>query len=80
MVLYDLQQLKIIAWDKLWNKVAKKTASFYGATKLADQDIINAIIKQYPDIVYNVPCYWNTQLSDHTLSYNCYKNNQVKVN
>lgn len=79
-MLYDLERLKHIVWDKLWNRVAKKTASIYGSTKLADQDIINAVIKQHPEIVYNVPCYWNTQLSDHTLSYKCYKNYQVKVN
>lgn len=79
MILYHLDHLKLIGWDKLWNKIAKKTASIYGATRLADQDIINAVIKQHPQIVFNVPCYWNTQLSDNTNSFDCYKNHQIKV-
>ena len=32
------------------------------------QDIINSVIKQHPHIHYIIPCYWNVQLSEHTLS------------
>ena len=42
------------------------------ATSLADQDIFNAIIKQHPYLVYNLPCQWNVQLSDNTRSELCY--------
>lgn len=79
IILYDLQGLKSLAWEKLWERIAKMAASLYGATKLADQDIINTVIKHNPDMVYQVPCYWNTQLSDQANSYNCYNNHQVKI-
>lgn len=79
VMLYHLEKMRNIFWDKLWSSVAKRTAIVYGSTRLGDQDIMNAVIKQNPKIVYEVPCQWNTQLSDHTLSYKCYKNNPIKV-
>lgn len=36
------------------------------------QDIFNAVIKSSPSLVYQLPCYWNVQLSDHTRSEQCY--------
>jgi hypothetical protein len=42
------------------------------ATSLADQDIFNAVIKQHPYLVYNLPCQWNVQLGDNTRSELCY--------
>ena len=32
------------------------------------QDVINAVVKQYPDLHYMLPCIWNVQLGDHSLS------------
>ncbi|KAG7274204.1 hypothetical protein CRUP_008580 [Coryphaenoides rupestris] len=37
------------------------------------QDIFNAVIKQNPFLVHQMPCFWNVQLSDHTRSEKCYK-------
>ncbi|XP_018331817.1 LARGE xylosyl- and glucuronyltransferase 2 [Agrilus planipennis] len=79
VILYHLSNIKSIGWKKIWKDVTKSTASFYGATKLADQDVFNAVIKQYPQIVYEVPCEWNTQLSDHTESYLCYSSKRIKI-
>lgn len=75
----DLKKLNEIKWIELWKTTAKKYASIYGVTKLGDQDIFNSVIKDNPDIIYRLPCYWNTQLSDKTLSYECYNKNQIKV-
>ncbi|KAL0625269.1 LARGE xylosyl- and glucuronyltransferase 1 [Plecturocebus cupreus] len=36
-------------------------------------DIFNAVIKQNPFLVYQLPCFWNVQLSDHTRSEQCYR-------
>jgi len=36
------------------------------------QDIINSVLKQYPWLVNKLPCMWNVQLSDNTLSAKCY--------
>lgn len=30
------------------------------------------MIKQDPALVYQLPCFWNVQLSDHTRSEQCY--------
>lgn len=78
-MLLNLEVLKKIDWPKLWTHVTKRNSFIYGTTKLADQDIINAVIKENHHLVYEVPCVWNTQLSDHTLSYNCYKKHKPKV-
>ena len=74
-----MANIRQIDWDALWIKIAKSTALEYGETTLADQDIINTVIKTYPNLVYEVPCYWNNQLSYRTLSYDCYKANSIKV-
>lgn len=79
IILYHLEKLKSIEWDKIWVRVTKKTASLFGATRLADQDIINSVIKQDPDMVHRIPCGWNVQLSDHTQSYDCYKKFPIQV-
>jgi len=39
---------------------------------LCMQDIINSVLKQYPWLVNKLPCMWNVQLSDNTLSAKCY--------
>lgn len=79
VLLYDLKKLKDLNWPKFWSDIAKRVIGAYGSTHLGDQDIINAVINEHPDIHYQVPCYWNTQLSDHTLSSSCYNTNRVKV-
>ena len=37
------------------------------------QDIFNAVLKQHPYLVYNLPCQWNVQLSENTRSEKCYR-------
>lgn len=79
VMLYNLERLRRFQWEKVWTSVTKQAALIYGSTRLGDQDIMNTVIKQYTHIVYKIPCQWNTQLSDHTLSHECYNNNAVKV-
>lgn len=76
----NLKLLNETNWPQLWESTTKRLASLYGATKLGDQDIFNAVIKENPEIVYQLPCFWNTQLSDKTLSSECYQHNNIKVN
>lgn len=79
MMLLNLEVLKQIDWPELWKGITKRDTLIYGSTRLADQDIINAILKENRHLVYEVPCVWNTQLSDRTISYNCYKQQKAKV-
>ncbi|XP_049878652.1 xylosyl- and glucuronyltransferase LARGE2-like [Pectinophora gossypiella] len=59
-------------WTVLWHETVQENTRKLGQTALGDQDVINAIIKMYPDTVYNVSCGYNVQMSITTLSKNCY--------
>ena len=71
VVLLNLEEMRRQDWPNLWSAVARKYSS---PTALADQDIINAVIKEYPHIHFVLPCSWNVQLSDNSLSNFCYRN------
>ncbi|XP_077292472.1 xylosyl- and glucuronyltransferase LARGE2s-like [Arctopsyche grandis] len=76
VILLHLDNIRIqINWLLLWKNVTEVNLLKYTGTKLADQDIFNAIIKQYPDIVYKMDCEWNVQLSDNSRSERCYARN-----
>ncbi|UXI15086.1 heat shock protein [Sarcoptes scabiei] len=68
VMLLNLQQIRDFNWSAIWKMIAEKELLSMLSTSLADQDIFNAIIKQYPQIVYKLPCQWNVQLSDNSLS------------
>lgn len=68
-------------WPQLWKNITEINILKYSGTKLADQDILNAIIEQRPDIVFRMDCEWNVQLSDNSRSEYCYagKYSVIKV-
>ncbi|XP_054163176.1 xylosyl- and glucuronyltransferase LARGE2s-like [Oppia nitens] len=68
VMLFSLKRLREFNWSVVWKMVAEKELMSMLSTSLADQDIFNAVIKQYPFLVYKLPCQWNVQLSDNTLS------------
>ena len=72
VVLLNLQAMRQSGWYHMWSTVARKYRAIPSA--LADQDIVNAVIKEYSGIHYTLPCSWNIQLSDNTLSKFCYQN------
>ena len=72
VMLMNLQRLRERNFTQMWETTAKRVLEIMFETILADQDIINAVIKEYPNIVYRIDCTWNIQLSDHTLSKACY--------
>ncbi|XP_031781618.1 LARGE xylosyl- and glucuronyltransferase 1 isoform X2 [Nasonia vitripennis] len=74
VMLMDLQKLRAKSFAKLWEHTAAVVLKDILETSLADQDIINAVIKNNPKFVYTIDCIWNVQLSDHALSENCYSN------
>lgn len=73
VMLLDLEAMRQQMWTAVWTQVAAETLQSYKATALADQDIINAVIKNDPYIHYILPCAWNVQLSEHALSEYCYR-------
>ena len=72
-MLFDLQKLRKIGWANLWRMTAEKQLINLLSTVLADQDVINAALKDNPQVVYKMPCEWNIQLSDNTQSESCYE-------
>lgn len=80
VILMDLQQLRAKKFNKLWENATKYVLREISETSLADQDIINAVLKYNPKFVYAIDCTWNVQLSDHALSETCYNNaDQINV-
>ncbi|XP_059578767.1 xylosyl- and glucuronyltransferase LARGE2 isoform X2 [Alligator mississippiensis] len=72
VILLLLERLRQIGWEQMWRLTAERELMSMFSTSLADQDIFNAVIKQNPMLVYQLPCFWNVQLSDHTRSEQCY--------
>ncbi|MGH0141850.1 UNVERIFIED_CONTAM: hypothetical protein FKN15_014566 [Acipenser sinensis] len=72
VILLLLERLRRIGWEQMWRLTAERELMSMLSTSLADQDIFNAVIKQNPVLVHQLPCFWNVQLSDHTRSEQCY--------
>ncbi|CAL1265883.1 unnamed protein product [Larinioides sclopetarius] len=72
VILLHLKKLRDISWMQMWRLIAEKELLSMLSTSLADQDIFNAVLKQHPYLIYKLPCQWNVQLSDNTLSEICY--------
>ncbi|XP_023245616.1 LARGE xylosyl- and glucuronyltransferase 2 isoform X2 [Copidosoma floridanum] len=80
VILMDLKRMRANRFSQLWKSTASTVLKEISETSLADQDIINAVIKSNPKFVYTIDCTWNVQLSDHALSENCYNNvNQLNI-
>ncbi|EDV19857.1 uncharacterized protein TRIADDRAFT_32796, partial [Trichoplax adhaerens] len=80
VMLINLSKLRQNNWNYIWKEVTEKQLKTLTYTTLADQDIINAVIKSYPKLVYRLPCSWNIQLSDNTRSQTCYKkSSEIKI-
>ncbi|XP_015792093.1 LARGE xylosyl- and glucuronyltransferase 1 [Tetranychus urticae] len=68
VILMSLNKLREFDWSQIWKMIAEKELFSMLSTSLADQDIFNTVIKQHPFLVYKLPCQWNVQLSDNSLS------------
>jgi len=68
VILMDLARLRKMNWLRLWRGVAENNLVTLLSTSLADQDVINAVISRQEGMVYRLPCSWNIQLSDNSLS------------
>ncbi len=65
-------------WHELWRSTAEKELLTLYSAHLADQDIVNAVLKQRPRLLERLPCQWNLQLSDHTRAEKCYTSSSVR--
>ena len=73
VMLLHLNLMRAKDWVAIWTAVAKATLEhLHSRTSLADQDIVNAVIKKHPDIHFILPCSWNAQMSEHSLNGYCF--------
>ncbi|KAL1506283.1 hypothetical protein ABEB36_005675 [Hypothenemus hampei] len=79
VMLHDLKKLTAFKWNELWVNLTKNYTQFYGQTDLGDQDILNAIIKDNSHIFYQLPCYWNVQMSSHSTASTCYSKYKPRI-
>ena len=81
VILMDLETLRRINWQQVWRIVAENDLVMLLSTSLADQDIFNAVIRQQSDLLPPLPCQWNVQLSDNSLSDTlCYGSESRNIN
>lgn len=72
VVLYDMDELRKVDWSTLWHSVTEEELKHYDAVALADQDIINALLKINVGFLHVLPCVWNVQLSRYSRAAFCY--------
>ncbi|GAB1865524.1 Glycosyltransferase-like protein LARGE1 [Camponotus japonicus] len=80
VMMMHLRRLRDRKFASLWESVTKRVLGYIPETSLADQDVINAVINEQPNIVHEIDCTWNIQLSDHTISDTCYRDtNRINI-
>lgn len=75
VMLMRLDRMREAGWQSLWPgavaDVLRTRPAEHQFTHLADQDVINALIRARPEIVYVLPCQWNIQLGDNSDADQC---------
>ncbi|XP_013191389.2 xylosyl- and glucuronyltransferase LARGE1 isoform X2 [Amyelois transitella] len=80
VMLLDLKKIREdIAWKDLWQNAVYSNLRVVKETQLADQDVLNAVIKNNPDIVYRISCQYNVQMSTRSLAKKCHGEDVTKV-
>ncbi|XP_068623154.1 xylosyl- and glucuronyltransferase LARGE2s-like [Battus philenor] len=82
VMLLDLNKIRTnIDWTTLWHSAINENIERLKQTTLADQDVINAVLKKNPTFVHNISCQYNVQMSTKTLAKGCYgeDRNNVKI-
>jgi glycosyltransferase-like protein LARGE len=73
VVVLNLELMRELNWNETWHSAARNTLVTHAMVALADQDVINAAIVHDRGLVFILPCVWNVQLSENTLSDYCFK-------
>ncbi|KAA3674227.1 uncharacterized protein DEA37_0007133, partial [Paragonimus westermani] len=62
MMLMNLTELRRINWWFLWQKEVLKEINEIGYLPIADQQVINQIIRRNHALYHSLPCEWNIQV------------------
>ena len=80
VILMKVARLRALGWSQTWRTVAESDLVTQLSTSLADQDVLNAVIKRQPALLYPLDCAWNVQMSDNSLSDSlCYDSRAGRV-
>eukprot|EP00055_Hartaetosiga_balthica_P002897 m.139783 g.139783 ORF g.139783 m.139783 type:complete len:902 (+) comp24558_c0_seq1:59-2764(+) len=70
LMLLHLQKMRERNWKNVWSDTVRAVFDNpklnIDGTDLADQDVINAVLKEHPSWSLYLSCVWNFQLSDHS--------------
>lgn len=66
VILMHVQAMLASNWTQVWKSVAQLELISELSTSLADQDIVNAILRLYPSFGRQLDCRWNVQLSEYS--------------
>lgn len=81
VILMWVTRLRSMNWSQTWRMVAESDLVTQLSTSLADQDVLNAVIKRQSELLYPLACEWNVQMSDNSLSDSlCYDTKSSQVN
>lgn len=81
VMLLDLDKIRRnIDWTRLWYDAVLDNIDQLKKTNLGEQDIVNAVIKSHPNLVYDISCLYNIQLSVHSIAKQCYGDDIKNVN
>ncbi|XP_053616266.1 xylosyl- and glucuronyltransferase LARGE1-like isoform X2 [Plodia interpunctella] len=82
VMLWDLQKIrKKVFWTRLWQDEVYTNLPNLKMVQLADQDVLNAVIKKNPQLVYVMSCKFNVQMSTRSWAKTFYKEdiNNIKI-
>ncbi|XP_048481202.1 xylosyl- and glucuronyltransferase LARGE2s [Plutella xylostella] len=82
VMLLDLSKVReTVDWNTLWHEAINDNLAELQQLNLADQDVINVLIKNDPSILYPISCQYNIQMSTRSVAKSCYGENihNVKV-
>ncbi|CAH8662597.1 unnamed protein product [Schistosoma haematobium] len=63
ILLFDLSQLRLMMWNDIWLSITVHLLQIKGYLITGEQDVMNMIVCKYKDLLYEIPCEWNVQLS-----------------
>ncbi|CDW59779.1 glycosyltransferase protein LARGE2 like [Trichuris trichiura] len=80
VILMKLEQLRLQGWVGIFKAIVTSHLTSLAALQLADQDVLNAVIKSYPKMHYTLPCAYNFQIHNEAREDLCnVSHKQVKI-
>ena len=80
VILLDLGKLRRDRWNLIWKSEFLKPILRLKQISLGDQDIFNLVIKNWPQMFYELPCSWNVQLNGGTYDLTkCIYDHPIKI-